>query len=179
MKNTVKALNSKVLVASAVVALGLGTAAVTFAGDHGKGCGWGKRGGDHHSEGRGYSERHGGYRGNFSLADRMQNKLDLTDEQVAQIDEITDAQYKAMRDFKRSKRDQQQAMLQLDPANANFDAEVARLAAQAGERTEAMLKLRAETRAKLAAVLTPEQQEKMKELKQSMQEKGQGRFFEG
>lgn len=159
-----KAISKKtVLISTLVATLGLGTAAATFAGDHGKGC-WGKKG-----------EHSGMMRGGHSLADRLEDKLDLSKDQVTKIDEITDAQHKLMRELRREKRDQAKAVFALDPTSAEYDAEVDKLAQQAGERAEKIMRARADTRASIAAVLTPEQQEKMTSLKEEMKEKWQSR----
>jgi len=150
-----------VLVSAMIATLGLGTAAVSVAGDHGKGCGWGKKG------------NHSGMmmRGGHSLADRLEGPLNLSKEQVAQIDEITDTQYKAMRDSRRAKRDDFKALMELDPTSDAYNAEVSKLAQQAGERAAAKVEARAAVRAQIAEVLTPEQREKLATLKDEMQEK--------
>lgn len=150
-----------VLITAMIGTLGLGTAAATFAGDHGKGCGWGKKGGEHGMM----------MRGGHSLADRLEGPLNLSQEQVAQIDEITDTQYKAMRDSRREKRDDFKALMALDPASADYNSEVDKLAQAAGDRSAEKVKARADMRARIAAVLTPEQQEKLAEMKEEMKEK--------
>jgi len=151
-----------VLISAIVATLGLGTLATnSFAdGYEGKKCG-----------GKGLrSMMHYGH----SIADRLEEPLQLTKEQVTKIDEITDAQYKQMRDSKREKRDLYGAIAELDPTSPDYDAEVDKLAQQAGERVEQMIQSRAEVRQQIAAVLTPEQQEKMKTLKSEMKEKWEG-----
>lgn len=155
-------LKKTVLISAMIASLGLaGVATNSFAGDHGRKCG-GERG-----------EYSSMMHGKHSLADRLERKLDLNKDQVSQIDAITDAQHKAMRDARRSKRDQAKAMMALDPSSPDYQAEIDKLAQQAGEQAEQMVRARADSRAKIAAVLTPEQQEKMNTMKAKMAEKWQ------
>ncbi|MBY4678624.1 Spy/CpxP family protein refolding chaperone [Marinobacterium arenosum] len=154
---------SKLLIGATVAVLGLGSlaAANSYA-----------RGG--HCDDEGYGKHGGGHPGGMmhgKFYERMQEKLGLSDNQVDQIDDIMDSQRQQMRDNRRQMHDNRKALLALDPASENYNAEVDRLAQQASDAVEQMIKLRAETQRQIASVLDAEQLEKAKEMKAKMGER--------
>jgi len=97
---------------------------------------------------------------------KMLKQLDLSDDQKSQIKSI----FKSSRQETASKErmSAKHELMRLDPAANDYDAQVAKLADQAAERARAIVLRAAETKTKIAAVLTDEQKA---ELKQKMQER--------
>lgn len=155
---------SKLLIGATVAVLGLGSLAAADSYARGGHCdseGYGKHGGGHPG-----GMMFGGGHGNFY--ERMQERLGLSDSQVDRIDEIIDSQRQQMRDNQRQMRDNRKALFALDPTSENYSAEVDRLAQQASDAVEQMIKLRAEAQRQIATVLDAEQLEKAKALKAEM-----------
>jgi len=96
----------------------------------------------------------------------MHKALNLTDEQVNKIRTIR-AEAKTKRP---SKRDMQQAFAslhQLDPNQADYPAQLDAAIATHTNKLATMMKKKAEVHQQVLAVLTPEQQSRLHELKQA------------
>ena len=130
---------------AATTALLIGTSAVLHA--------------DHHRGGADSKQQRGMMQG------KMLEKINATDEQKAQIENIR-ANYKpqmeALREAHRSMRDNKQ---KLDPASSNFVAEKQAAHAEKSQRQQAGVTLRAQMQHEIALVLTVEQRAELKTLK--------------
>lgn len=107
-------------------------------------------------------------------ADRVAEKLDLSDaqrDQFKQIHEQGRSEGKVLHEAMRKNRD---AMHQLDPSAKNYAAEVARLANEKAELVKQMVVHKSEVRAEVYAMLTPEQREQMQQLRKEHWKKGFG-----
>ena len=98
-------------------------------------------------------------------AGRMAQALNLSDEQREQMKQIHRATRDAMMRLRDAMEDNREAFRKLDPASAGYMKRARRLAAERGKLVEKMTVLHARERAKIAAVLTPEQRERMRELR--------------
>lgn len=92
----------------------------------------------------------------------MSKKLDLTEQQETQIKALFDEQ-RAER--KANKPEKAANLAQLDPNAADYSTQVAALANQRAEQAKQGVLARAELQQKINAILTPEQQQKMLEMK--------------
>lgn len=127
------------------IAVFLGAATVAVAGQHD--C----------SDGAGAADR---------LAhrmDRMSHHLNLSDAQRAEIEVVLKGSESKMATLRKDLHDGRRALRQLSPEQDNFDAEVARLAAEQGATLAGLIELRAKTRAAIHPILTPEQRERARE----------------
>jgi Spy/CpxP family protein refolding chaperone len=91
-------------------------------------------------------------------------ELGLTDDQVKSIKEIRARHWQSMREMVRALRDARRALREM----ALADADDATFAAKAGEVRELsgqVLEARARTLQEVARILTPEQREKLRELR--------------
>ncbi len=132
--------------------VGLTMSGAAFASDHGIG-GWG----------------HPPHEG-MQKGDRMEmiaDKLDLNKKQRQQIKEIHRQSRTEMLELRDAMHDNREAMRELDPAENGFLNRADALAEDQGRLVTKQIKLRNHVRAKVASVLTPEQQEQA----QSMQKK--------
>lgn len=115
----------------------------------------------HNMEGKGYKHGHHGNKGGHErLLKRMTKQLDLSETQVAAI--------KALHEQTKSdkpKHARKDGIMQLDPGAADYTAKVAEIAAAKAANVEQMIIARGKLHAQVFAVLTPEQQEKAKQLK--------------
>ncbi|ATX82486.1 protein refolding chaperone Spy/CpxP family [Mariprofundus ferrinatatus] len=118
----------------------------------------------------------GGEKSMERRVERMAEKLDLSDSQrnqFKQIHEENRAEGRALHDAMHKNR---QALRSLDPSAKDYSKQVARLASEKAELTRQMVIHRSEVRAEVHAMLTPEQQEKARQMK--MDRKGK-RFADG
>lgn len=118
--------------------------------------------GDHH--GKGYPHGEG-----RSYWHHLETKLDLTEEQKAAIAEIHKAYPRE--DAKAHKRQFARDLADLDPAAADYQAQVAAIAKEQAANLEQAIIERGQVHAKVYAVLTPEQRAKLQELKAKRREK--------
>ena len=94
----------------------------------------------------------------------LREQLDLTDDQVKSIKEIRARHWQSMRETVRALRDARRALREM----ALADADDATFTAKAGEVRELsgqLLEARARTLQEVARILTPEQREKLRELR--------------
>ncbi len=166
-----KTFNKTIALTAAALVFGTG-AELTMAGGGFGGCDGDRKGGKHY---RGMQEQ--GMAGDRygMMGERMLRKLDweleLTDQQRDQIRDLMKERQQKMTDRKGQKQNMYQQMRELDPAAADYQQQVAELATQQAETVRQRLVDRAEGMAELYAVLTPEQQQKFKELQDQWGEK--------
>ncbi len=110
------------------------------------------------------------------MLDRLAHKLDLTDAQMDQVDEMMAGEFKDMRQQMRTMKDLRQDLRKLDPNAADYQQQVDTLAAQIAANTEQMVKMRAEQKQAFNEILTPEQRTELAELKDSWRERMHNRF---
>jgi len=94
---------------------------------------------------------------------RMAEALHLSDEQREQLKRIYRAARGETMKLRDAMRDNRRALRGLDPASPDYLARVKRLAAEKARLVERMELHRAGVRAKVAAILTPEQRRRLKE----------------
>lgn len=153
-------MKGKSLIIATAAAVALGSAGLVLAGGFGGGHGHG------HGAGMFGHRGHGDMLGGMV---RVLRRLDLSSEQRDQVHAILDAarpQFKTHADAMRAGREQ---LRELSPAK--FDEAAVRAIAQnqAKEMTE-MIVLSQKVRSQIYAVLTPEQQSKLAEMRQKMEQ---------
>lgn len=95
---------------------------------------------------------------------RMQTMLDLSEQQVSQIREIRAARREQRQEeFPKQERVQ---LNDLDPTSSEYQLAIAERAREKAARVEARMIDKGQTHAEIFAVLTPEQQEKLKAYRQ-------------
>lgn len=111
--------------------------------------------------------RHGGER--WHQGEKILNQLNLSAEQKTAIESLR-AQH---RDQKKAQREMRksQAMFPPTPDQADYDTQVQAYAQQKADAMEAKIIEKARMKAEIYALLTPEQQSKMLELRSEMKEK--------
>jgi Spy/CpxP family protein refolding chaperone len=110
------------------------------------------------------SEAHLGRRGAPIERPALREELGLTDDQVNAIREIRARHWQSMRETGRALREARRALRQMvlaDADEATFNAKAAEVRELVGQVLEA----RARTLREVARVLTPEQREKLRELR--------------
>jgi len=107
---------------------------------------------------------HGGKQQRY---ERIADKLDMNDEQRQQLKQIHRQARPQMLELKDAMQDNREALRKLDPKSAQFDAQVAELAKQQGELLTQKIIQRHHLRAKVFAILTPEQREMAKKMKRN------------
>lgn len=143
----------KVLIAALATVLGMGAMASNSYAD-GKRC--------HQGGKQMKSER---------FVERMQKKLDLSDEQTSQIKQLMSSQQESRQEHHENMRSIRTSMRALDPNAPDYQANVDKLVDQAAKNTAEMMRLKADKQKKMAEILTPEQQEKAKEMQKRFAEK--------
>jgi len=107
------------------------------------------------------TESHGGPR-HFQ---RMADQLDLTKEQRQQFKKIHRKNRATLRNLRDAEQDNFEALHELNPDSPEFSKETARLAHALGAIIEQKILLHSRIRARVYALLTPEQRKKAKELR--------------
>jgi len=106
-------------------------------------------------------------------AERVAEKLDLSDsqrDQFKQIHEQGRGEGKTIHEAMQKNRD---ALHKLNPSAKGYSKQVAQLANEKAELVKQMVVHKSEVRAELHAMLTPQQREKMSQMK--MERKGKGK----
>ncbi len=127
----------------------LSMAAATYAGGYGQG---------HHGK---HGNHHGGMHGLM-----FERALDLTAEQKAAVDNIYSEAKQQRKAASSERREVRQAMMDLNPGDADYQTKVATLAQQQAARVEQKILAHADVQAQIYEVLTPEQREELEGLKQ-------------
>lgn len=131
----------------ALTALTLSAGTIGLANAHGKGDGgWG-----HHNP----QER----------MERMAEQLGLSDEQRAQMQTLME-QEREQRGERREGREIYRKLRDLDPAAADYQQQLDDLVSQAREQLGERIRVRAAHQAAVAEILTDEQEQKLKDLKE-------------
>ena len=94
----------------------------------------------------------------------LREQLGLTDDQVKSIKEIRARHWQSMRETVRALRDARRALREVALADAD-DATFTAKAAEVRELSGQVLEARARTLQEVARILTPEQREKLRELR--------------
>lgn len=119
------------------------------------------------------SGHHNGERHSHKGMHLFEQKLELTDEQKAQIAEIHQSASEGRTDSRGSRG--MKRLAALDPGAANYHEQAELLAQECAEKLEQAIHRRAEVHAQVYAVLTTEQREKLKEVKSQMQQRHEER----
>ncbi|PCJ99588.1 MAG: hypothetical protein COA42_24080 [Alteromonadaceae bacterium] len=110
------------------------------------------------------------------MLNHLEKKLDLRPEQVSAIKEIYQQRKTQGKAFKQEdERRSRHYLLQLDPNASTYDADVAEAAEQHAAVARQKVLLMAETIAKIDEVLTPEQRDKMRSIRNQMKDRKKGR----
>lgn len=118
-----------------------------------------------HQSGKSHGGKHGkrgGKHGGKHMMMRMAKKLDLSDEQKAQMKSLREAQKGSMQELRAEMKALRTKMQELDPTDSNA---VDVLAAEKGALAAKMFKARNEARVAFENLLTTEQKEKLVEMK--------------
>lgn len=159
-------MKKSILVTLLASTLGLGAAAVqadNTTSDNGKGY-------SKHEGGKHFGKR-GGKRGGMMMK-RMAKKLNLTEEQQAQIKTFREAQkeqHQALRTEQKAIRDEMKA---LDTSSADYQNQVAAIADKKANLDRKSFIQRSEARQQFESVLTVEQRATLKEMKEKRQNRG-------
>lgn len=153
----------KVIAASLALVLAGGAAYAVASSDgcrEGRGI-WGK---DNHSK----YEKHSGGKGMMSarMLEKLDWELELSGEQRDQIRSLMKDKYDAKGDQRQQMKDLRQSMKDLDPASPGYKSEVSKLADQQADAVRQRVLDHAGTYADIYGILTPEQQQEFKELKE-------------
>jgi protein CpxP len=120
-----------------------------------------------------FDKGRGGKRG-FGFG-RMAEKLNLTDEQKAQIKQITEAEKTKVEPIFTALKDNRQKLADL--SGETFDeAKVQALATEQGNLSAQLIVEKERTKSQIFQILTPEQREQAKQLKEEMKDKFKGKF---
>ncbi|TLS67203.1 periplasmic heavy metal sensor [Mariprofundus erugo] len=117
----------------------------------------------------------GGPDGNGPYMQRMADELKLTDQQRQQFDKIHNDSREEGKSMHEAMRMNHDAMRKLDPAASDYHKRLAALAEEKGELVKQMTIHRGEVRARMHAILTPEQRKIAAELKKNGRKEGSGR----
>ena len=140
--------------------VGFGSAAVMAQGGGDGERQWKQHSGEH--KGGKHGKRGGRHGGGKHSMNRMGGKLNLTDDQKAQMKTLREGQKAGKQALREQMQQLRQDMQNLDPNDATA---VAALAARKGELSQQMFTAKSQSRLAFEAILTPEQKAKMAEMK--------------
>lgn len=138
-----------------LAASALTVAATAYAGGYG-----------HHGK---HGDFGGGHRGMHGFM--FERMLDLTDEQKASVDEIYSTAKQQREETREDRVADRQAMMDLNPADEDYQTKVAELAKQKAAQVEQRIMAHAAMQAQVYEILTPEQREKLAQLKAEAQQR--------
>lgn len=98
--------------------------------------------------------------------EHLADRLDVSDEQRDALRRIADEQRPRMRSLHDRLRENHRALRDLDPAATDYAAGVESLAQQQGELAAEMVRARSDMRQAVHGVLTPEQREQARQLRE-------------
>ena len=136
--------------------VGFATAPAMAEGGEG---GWKKGHKGHHGK-----MHHRGKRGKHMMK-RMARKLGLTDEQKAEMKTLREAHREEMKPLREQRKAIRTSLEALDPAAADYDAQITVIADQQANLARQMFILKNKMKQQMSAVLTDEQRAKMKEMR--------------
>lgn len=139
-------------------------AVASFAKGGRHGAGW------HHGPGGGGF----GYRFEMMM-ERAAERLDLSKDQRDKVFAVVDETHPTMRQLRFAFKEQRQAFMQLDPAASNYSERLKEVAHEASQLASQAVFVFGETRAKIAALLTEEQRNQMKQMIQEHRQHGRGK----
>jgi Spy/CpxP family protein refolding chaperone len=103
---------------------------------------------------------------------RISDRLDLSDQQEADIRASFGKDAEQMKDLRRQMADNRAALLGLDPRNPAFTAQHGELAAKQAALMQQMMQLRASRKAEIATVLTKDQYARWQEMREKFGKHG-------
>ena len=103
--------------------------------------------------------------------DRMAEKLGLSNEQKTQIQALKQNNHNEIKPLRNEQRVLRQEIRQLDPNASDYAAKLADAANRGAELKRQMIIAKGNKRKQMAAILTPEQLAKMKEMKSKRRSK--------
>ncbi len=116
-----------------------------------------------------------GHRGSMDpqrMIQGMSRRLDLDDTQVEQLTNVVESARPEMDALRADGRENRKAMRDLDVADPDYGAKLQNLAAANGQLQASSTELRGRIRAEMYAILTPEQQQKLAELRPDDRRRG-------
>lgn len=130
----------------------LSMAAATYAGGHG-----------HHGK---HGDFHGGMRGLM-----FERALDLSAEQKAAVEDVYSDAKEQRKASSSERRELRQAMMDLNPADADYQTKVATIAQQQAAQVEQKILAHAAVQAQIYEILTPEQRVELQKLKEETKDR--------
>jgi len=106
------------------------------------------------------------------MLDRISDRLNLSDQQEADIRASFGKDAEQMKELRRQMADNRASILGLDPRNPAYTAQHDELAAKQAALIQQMMQLRASRRAEIASVLTEEQYARWQEMRQKSRKHG-------
>lgn len=150
----------KKLLVAVLLTGSIATAGTVFAFDHSK------------EEGKTLCGMHGGMGGHHKIhAFLMGELLDLSDEQKQSVKDIIGNRKGHHKHQKHARRQAFQKLMALDPGAPDYNEKVAEIAKETAAKAEARILEAASRQAQIYAILSPNQQEKLLELKMEMRQK--------
>ncbi len=141
-----------------LAASALSVAATAYAGGHG-----------HHGKHGKHGGCHGDHRGMHGFM--FEQMLNLTDEQKATVDDIYSAAKQQRQAVSADRADERQSMMDLNPADDDYQTQVAELAKQKAARVEQRIIAHAAVYAQVYEILTPEQRAELAQLQEEAKER--------
>lgn len=151
-----------VVLTAALIGSGLMLSPSTYAGSW-----WGK---DKCAEEGGRHDDRGGKHDGLERFRKMADKLDFTDVQEQQLEQILSGA-KAKMDVDGERGSMRQMLMAIDPEDANYEKEIADAAEQAASKVKAKIIAMADVRKQVHNILTDEQKEKLEKMMQKRQDK--------
>jgi Spy/CpxP family protein refolding chaperone len=152
-----------VILTASLIGSGLMIAPGTYAGDW-----WGGK--DKCAEEGGRHGEKGSKHAGVERFRKMADKLDFTDAQEQQLEQILSSA-KAKMEAEGERGAMRQKLMSIDPEDSNYDKEVAAAADQAATKVKAKILAMADVRKQVHAILTDEQKEKLEKMMEKRQEK--------
>lgn len=104
----------------------------------------------------------------------MARRLDLDETQIEQLSNIVESAKPEMELLRENGRENRKAMRELDVNDPDYGAQLQNLAAAKGALETSSAELRGRLRAEMHAILTPEQQQKLAEMRPGERGRGHG-----
>lgn len=132
----------------------------------------------HHAHGpaQGHADQQPGPRMGRHMIERMIWELDLSPEQEATIRELLDREEPRLRDLHSTMRDSRRAVMDLDTTDPAYAQTLAEASETAGRTLTEIMQLHGQLRVEIQALLTPEQRQLARELRQRAHEHKQIRM---
>lgn len=109
---------------------------------------------------------------------RLMRKLDLSDQQRNQVRDIMKKSRPQMHALRTQMRDNQRRLMDVNPDDPNYSNIVAQVSQANGQAMTQMIQLRSQLRAEMYKVFTPEQRQKLQEMRHKWRERMHKRMQE-